>query len=64
MILIKIVIQISEPIFWEFFAHDFIIYDERKTNVLETVTEFSKQQTNVIFAIEKEQQNSINLLES
>jgi hypothetical protein len=37
----------------------FIIYDQRKTNIDETLTEFNTQQTNIIFTTDK---NSVTLL--
>jgi hypothetical protein len=40
-----------------------LIYDERKTNTEETLTEFSKQQPTIKFTIAKELQNSINFLD-
>jgi hypothetical protein len=38
----------------------FTIYDQMKTNIDETLTELTTQQTNIIFTTEKEQRNSIN----
>jgi hypothetical protein len=40
-----------------------IIYNQNKTNIEETLTEFNKQTTSIKFTIEKEQQNSINFLD-
>jgi hypothetical protein len=41
----------------------FIIYNQKKTNIDETLTKFNKQQTNIKFTIEKEEGNSINFLD-
>jgi hypothetical protein len=41
----------------------FIIYNQNKTNIEETLTEFNKQTTSIKFTIEKEQKNSINFLD-
>jgi hypothetical protein len=40
-----------------------IIYNQNKTNIEETLTEFNKHTTSIKFTIEKEQQNSINFLD-
>jgi ABC-type uncharacterized transport system YnjBCD substrate-binding protein len=39
-----------------------IIYNQNKTNIEESLTEFNKQTTSIKFTIEKEHQNSINFL--
>jgi hypothetical protein len=40
-----------------------MIYDQRKTNIGETLIEFNKQQANIRFTIEKEQHKSMNFLD-
>jgi hypothetical protein len=40
-----------------------IIYNRKKTNIDETLTEFSKQTTSIKFTIRKKQHNSINFLD-
>jgi hypothetical protein len=40
-----------------------IIYNQNKTNIHETLTEFNKQATSIKFTIEEEQHNSINFLD-
>jgi hypothetical protein len=39
------------------------IYNQNKTNIEETLTEFNKETTSIKFTIEKEQHNSINFLD-
>jgi hypothetical protein len=40
-----------------------IIYDEKKTNITQTLKEFNKLQSTINFTLEKEQQESINFLD-
>jgi hypothetical protein len=45
------------------YVDDIIIYDQRKTNIEDTLIEFNKQKTNINFTIEKEEHNCINFLD-
>jgi hypothetical protein len=40
-----------------------MIYNEKKTNIDETIAEFNEQGSNIRFSMEKEQHNCINFLD-
>jgi hypothetical protein len=57
------ILRIYQIIGYFRYVDGFIIYDQNKTNIVETLAEFNKQRTGIKFTIEKEKHNSINFLD-